>query len=194
MTPETLFPIASISKSFTATGLGMLADAKKLDWDQPVREIVTEFALKDPVASDHATTRDLLMHRTGLPRHDRLWYRSRVSRLEIGQGAAVSRAMPATSGAAWQYNNLMYLTAGWSPSGFGPAVGGVHPRADLRPAGDDGQPVPGRSSGEADDFACPYDKLDGRSAASVLSRSTALGPAGAWSPTPRRWSVTCDST
>ena len=60
VTPETLFPIASISKSFTATGLGMLADAKKLDWDRPVREIVTEFVLKDPVASDRATTRDLV--------------------------------------------------------------------------------------------------------------------------------------
>src|SRR5690349_8818041 len=36
VTPRTLFPIASISKSFTATGLGMLADEKKLDWDRPV--------------------------------------------------------------------------------------------------------------------------------------------------------------
>ena len=55
VTPRTLFPIASISKSFTATGLGMLADEKKLDWDRPVREIVPEFALKDTVASDRAT-------------------------------------------------------------------------------------------------------------------------------------------
>jgi CubicO group peptidase (beta-lactamase class C family) len=44
----TLFPIGSITKSFTATGLGLLVDEGKLGWDVPVREILAEFKLKDP--------------------------------------------------------------------------------------------------------------------------------------------------
>jgi CubicO group peptidase (beta-lactamase class C family) len=66
----TLFPIGSITKSFTATGLALLVDEGKLGWDVPVREILPEFKLKDPVASEKCTLRDLLTHRTGLPRHD----------------------------------------------------------------------------------------------------------------------------
>jgi CubicO group peptidase (beta-lactamase class C family) len=34
----TLFPIASITQSFTVTALGTLADQGRLDWDKPVRE------------------------------------------------------------------------------------------------------------------------------------------------------------
>jgi hypothetical protein len=63
----TLFPIGSITKSFTATGLALLVDEGKLDRDVPVREILAEFKLKDPVANEKCTLRDLLTHRTGLP-------------------------------------------------------------------------------------------------------------------------------
>jgi hypothetical protein len=66
----TLFPIGSITKSFTATGLGLLVDEGKLGWEVPVREILAEFKLKDPVANEKCTLRDLLTHRIGLPRHD----------------------------------------------------------------------------------------------------------------------------
>ncbi|HMD64021.1 MAG TPA: serine hydrolase domain-containing protein [Stellaceae bacterium] len=46
---DTLFPICSVTKSFTATGL-LLVDEGKLDWDTPVREMLPEFRLCDPVA------------------------------------------------------------------------------------------------------------------------------------------------
>jgi CubicO group peptidase (beta-lactamase class C family) len=67
---DNLFPICSVTKSFTATGLALLVDEGKLDWDTRVREILPEFRLRDPVASEQATLRDLLTHRTGVPRHD----------------------------------------------------------------------------------------------------------------------------
>ena len=51
-------------------GLGLLVDEGKLGWDVPVREILAEFKLKDPIANEKCTLRDLLTHRTGLPRHD----------------------------------------------------------------------------------------------------------------------------
>lgn len=68
--PDTLFPICSVTKSFTATGLALLVDEGKLDWDTPVREMLPEFRLRDPVASEQATLRDLWTHRTGVPRRD----------------------------------------------------------------------------------------------------------------------------
>jgi len=38
VTPDTLFAIGSITKSFTVTTLGMEMDEGKVDWDKPVRE------------------------------------------------------------------------------------------------------------------------------------------------------------
>jgi CubicO group peptidase (beta-lactamase class C family) len=59
-----------VTKSFTATGLALPVDEGKLDWDTPVREVLPEFRLRDPVASEQTTLRDLLTHRTRrLQRH-----------------------------------------------------------------------------------------------------------------------------
>ena len=69
VTPNTLFSIASSTKSFTATGIGVLLDEGKVSWDTPVRECLSWFQLKDPVASQYTTVRDMLCHRTGLPAH-----------------------------------------------------------------------------------------------------------------------------
>ena len=68
--PDTVFPICSVTKSFTATALALLVDEGQLDWDMPVRAVLPEFWLRDPVATEQASLRDLLTHRTGLPRHD----------------------------------------------------------------------------------------------------------------------------
>ena len=83
VTTQTVFAIGSITKSFTVTALGMLADEGKLDWDRPVREYLPEFRLYDAAASERMTPRDLVTHRSGLPRHDALWYNSGFSRREM---------------------------------------------------------------------------------------------------------------
>ena len=70
VTVNTQFILCSITKSFTAAGLGMLVDERRLDWTKPVREYVPEFRLHDPVATDRVTVQDLLCHHCGLPRHD----------------------------------------------------------------------------------------------------------------------------
>src|SRR6266513_196459 len=69
VTTGTLFPIGSITKSFTALTFAILKDEGKADWDQPVRNYLPEFEMNDVVASERATPRDLFSHRTGLPRH-----------------------------------------------------------------------------------------------------------------------------
>ncbi len=84
---------------------------EKLDWDRPLREMLPEFVLRDPMASTRATTRDLVTHRTGMPRHDRIWYRAGRSRLDA---VKLLRELEPSRDfrSAWQYNNLMFLTAG----------------------------------------------------------------------------------
>ncbi|GHO45577.1 serine hydrolase [Ktedonospora formicarum] len=111
VTPETRFAIGSCTKAFTATALAMLVDEGKLDWDKPVRDYLPTFQLYDSYATIHATTRDLLTHRVGLPRHDLLWYTSALSRAEL---VARLRYLEPTREfrQTWQYQNLLYMTAG----------------------------------------------------------------------------------
>jgi len=52
------------------SALALLVDEGRLDWDMPVRAVLPEFRLRDPVTTEQASLRDLLTHRTGLPRHD----------------------------------------------------------------------------------------------------------------------------
>jgi len=70
VTEQTMFPIASITKSFTVATLGTLVSEGKLDWDKPVRDYLPDFRLYDDVLTARVTPRDLVTHRTGLPRHD----------------------------------------------------------------------------------------------------------------------------
>ena len=64
-TVNTLFGIASCTKSFTAAALAILADEGKLDWDKPVKTYMPDFQLYDQEATNRITARDLLSHRTG---------------------------------------------------------------------------------------------------------------------------------
>jgi CubicO group peptidase (beta-lactamase class C family) len=112
VTPKTLFPIASITKSFTVTTLGTLVDEGKLKWDTPIREYVPFFRMFDPVATEEMTTRDLVTHRSGLPRHDNLAYTSNFTREELVHCLRyLQPSKPFRS--TFQYSNLMFMTAGY---------------------------------------------------------------------------------
>ena len=112
ITTKTLFPIASITKSFTVTTLGMMVDQGIVDWDKPVRDYLPDFRMYDPVATDEITPRDLVTHRSGLPRHDLVWYGSPISQKEIVEHLRYlepNKPLRQT----FQYNNLMFITAGY---------------------------------------------------------------------------------
>lgn len=113
VTIDTLFPIASCSKAFTATAIAMLVDEGKIAWDDPVRKHVEFFHLADPLADAYVTLRDLLCHRTGLSRHDWLWIQSSLSRETLIRKLAL---VPATHSfrSTYQYQNIMYATAGYA--------------------------------------------------------------------------------
>ncbi|HPS80050.1 MAG TPA: serine hydrolase, partial [Thermoanaerobaculaceae bacterium] len=112
VTPDTVFPIGSATKSFTSFVLATLADEHKVDFFAPVRDVLPDFRLLDPLATERATVADLLTHRTGVPRHDAVWFghvtptRSElVARLQYLQPSARFRGK-------FQYSNLMYVAAG----------------------------------------------------------------------------------
>ncbi|MDB5081339.1 MAG: hypothetical protein JWP00_3263 [Chloroflexi bacterium] len=61
----TLFQIASISKTFTATTTMRLVEQGKLDLDTPLKTYIPDLKLKDPVATEKATLRHVFTHYGG---------------------------------------------------------------------------------------------------------------------------------
>src|SRR5712671_1684893 len=111
VTTDTQFMICSITKSFTATGLALLVDERRLDWKKPVRDYIPEFRLHDAVATDRITVRDLLSHHSGLPRHDWVYLPGDLSPAQVL--AAMRYLEPSDDiRSTFQYNNLGYLVAG----------------------------------------------------------------------------------
>lgn len=104
VTEQTLFPIASCTKAFTALMIGQLVEEKKLNWDDLVTKYIPEFSL--PLI----TIRDLLAHRTGYGRHDPIWFFTNVVRQDI---VGISQFLPSTYALRekYIYSNYMYTIA-----------------------------------------------------------------------------------
>src|SRR6185436_11658014 len=111
---RTLFGIASNTKAFTATALGILVDEGKIRWDAPVIDYVPWFQMSDPYVTREMTVRDLLVHRSGLGlgAGDLLWWPpSTYNRKEIARRL---RYIPLATSfrSAYAYDNVLYLVAG----------------------------------------------------------------------------------
>jgi CubicO group peptidase (beta-lactamase class C family) len=112
VTPNTLFQIASNTKLFTAISVGMLVDQGKLDWDKPIRNYVPSIEFFNDDLNKTVTIRDMLAHRTGISRHDLIWYKSDFSRKELFDRLKyLEPSQPLRQG--FLYNNLMYVSAGY---------------------------------------------------------------------------------
>jgi len=111
VTAHTSFAIGSCTKAFTTTAMGILVDEGKLDWDKPVREYMPSFKMHDPVATEQMTPRDLVAHRSGLPRHDMVWEGTPCDRDALFH--RLRYLEPSKSfRSVYQYNNLMFMAAG----------------------------------------------------------------------------------
>ncbi|MFT0546843.1 serine hydrolase [Allopusillimonas ginsengisoli] len=64
---STVFQIASISKSITASVIAVEVTKKRVSWDDPVARYLPRFKLLDPYITAHATIGDFMAHRSGLP-------------------------------------------------------------------------------------------------------------------------------
>ncbi len=111
----TLFGIASNSKAFTTTALGILVDEGKLSWDSKVNDIIPEFRLYNPYVTEEFTIRDMLTHRSGLGLGAgdlMIWPGPNdYTKAEIIHNL---RYLKQTSGfrTKYDYDNLMYIVAG----------------------------------------------------------------------------------
>ncbi|MBI1257378.1 MAG: serine hydrolase [Chloroflexi bacterium] len=112
VTPETLFAIGSCTKAFTAFDIALLVEEGKLSWDTPLREYLPDFRMYDPVATEQITARDITSHRSGLPRHDFLWYGSSFNREDLYRRLQYLKPnKPFRYG--YEYQNLMFMLAGY---------------------------------------------------------------------------------
>ena len=112
VTSKTLFPIASNTKLFTAVAMGMLVEEGKLAWDEPISNHIPQIKFYNRELYNTVTLRDMLAHRTGISRHDLIWYKSDFSRKEIFDRLIyLEPAQPLRQSSL--YNNLMYAAAGY---------------------------------------------------------------------------------
>jgi len=107
---QTIFYTASVTKTFTVTAIGMLGDEGRLRIDEPVAKYLPAFSAANTEPLRQATLRDLISHRTGLPRADLLMF-SGLSEDEVL--ARVTRITPvAPLRSRFTYQNQMYLGLG----------------------------------------------------------------------------------
>jgi len=179
VTPDTLFAIGSSSKAFTTFVLGTLVDEGKIEWDKPLRNYVPWFRLQNESMGERLTPRDLVTHRSGLPRHDLVWYNNYgatrkwlVERLAYLEPSADLREK-------FQYNNLMFLTAGY----LSEVITGKTWEENVRerildPLGMARTNFSVLDSQKDQDFAQPYRRKSGKTEKMPFRVISNLGPAG----------------
>ena len=110
-TPTTLHQIASNTKLFTAVAAGLLVEEGKLTWDKPVRESVPSIRFYNNELNNTVTLRDMLAHRTGITRHDTIWYQSDDTRRQLFDKVKYLEPQEPLR-QTYLYNNLMYAATG----------------------------------------------------------------------------------
>ena len=178
VTPDSIFAIGSSTKAFTTMALGILVEEGKLSWDEPVVTYLPRFRLHDEVASKRMTPRDLVTHRSGLPRHDLVWYNAKLTRQELVDRLPFLEPNEDFR-VKFQYQNLMYLTAGHlSAEVAGMPWEEVLRTRILNPIGMKNSNFAVAESQKSSDFASPYTLKDKTAIDIPFRVIDTVGPAG----------------
>ncbi|MBN1137186.1 MAG: beta-lactamase family protein [Anaerolineae bacterium] len=112
ITPDTLFQIGSITKTYTAMAVMRLVEKGTLSLDEPVRTYVPEFRVADEDTSARVTLRHLLTHTAG-------WSGDLFTDMSFGDealahyvGAMAELAQESPLGELPSYNNAAVTLAG----------------------------------------------------------------------------------
>lgn len=112
VTENTLFAIGSSSKAFTSAVLGVLRKDEKIDFDERPGKYIPELRFAEPWMNEQIIVKDLMAHRTGLPRHDFSWFMfpsesksELIKRIEYQEPFTGLRQQ-------WYYNNWMFFLQG----------------------------------------------------------------------------------
>jgi CubicO group peptidase (beta-lactamase class C family) len=111
ITPDTVFPIASISKTFTTTAIMRLIDQGKMELKAPVRTYLPDFKVQDEAATREVSIWNLVTHTPGWEGQIAGQDRGLDSLNFFVQGM---REFPQISkpGSVWSYNNAGFTLAG----------------------------------------------------------------------------------
>jgi CubicO group peptidase (beta-lactamase class C family) len=175
---NTLFAIGSSSKAFTAMSIAMLVDQGKLKWDDPATKYLPGFQLFDPYSTRELTVMDLVTHRSGLARGDRLWYASEYDRDEILR--RVRFLKPSWSlRARFGYQNIMYLAAGQIiPSVTGKTWDDFVRERIFNPLGMSSTSTSIKALAGATNVATPHAKIDDKVQTIAWRNIDNIAPAG----------------
>ncbi len=113
VTAHTVFPIASISKTFAATAMMRLVEQGKVDLKAPVRTYLPDFRVRDAAVSRDVTVWHLLTHLGGWEGQVSGPDRGTETLEDFVESPTVTDLMQvAPPGAAWSYNNAGFSIAG----------------------------------------------------------------------------------
>jgi len=108
---NTVFDVASLSKSFTTAAAAVLVDRGALNWDDPVRRYLPDLVLPNDSLTQQATLRDFLSHRTGIDAANMMWVLTAVDRKEVLRRMRFLQIV-APFRRSMVYSNIGYTVAG----------------------------------------------------------------------------------
>ncbi|NVK48137.1 MAG: serine hydrolase [Cyclobacteriaceae bacterium] len=112
VTENTLFAIGSTSKAFTSAVLGVLRNEEKIGFDERPGKYIPELRFAEPWMNEQIIVKDLMAHRTGLPRHDFAWFMfPSDSKEELIKRIAHHEPFTGLR-QRWYYNNWMFFLQG----------------------------------------------------------------------------------
>lgn len=112
VTPNTLFAIGSCTKAFTASLIGILNKDGLVSIDKPAYNYLPSLSFFNTGMKDVVTLRDMMSHRTGLPRHDLSWYLFPTSSRDTLLQRIQYQEPTAGVRDKYQYNNFMFFAQG----------------------------------------------------------------------------------
>ena len=112
-TGRTLYQLASCSKAFTSALVAIMVDQGKLSWDVPLIQYLPEVRFYEEYTTSNLTLRDILSHRSGLPRHEYSWYGTDFTKKELVFNLRyLEPNKPIRT--KFQYNNYGFMLAGYA--------------------------------------------------------------------------------
>ncbi len=109
---NTLFPIASVTKTITAELILEAAGRGELDLDRPLQDQLECFELADPDATARMTPHDALCHFSGLAPHTQSWVRCPLSRRDYMKQILPSLPSEGPFRERHRYSNILYAVLG----------------------------------------------------------------------------------
>ena len=110
---DTLFYIASTTKSFTAMAVALLAQRGELSLDTPISRYLPDLRLQEPLSADEITLRDLLTMTHGIASEGPVIFRTAYSGVHDPAQlvSLLASSAPAENGREFEYGNLGYNIA-----------------------------------------------------------------------------------